>query len=60
MSQINLFKQDRYTARFEWGYEGVEQVGGSADVVVIIDVLSFTTCVDVIVSRGGVVFPYLP
>ncbi|WP_330898656.1 2-phosphosulfolactate phosphatase [Brevibacillus brevis] len=51
-------KQLDYTARFDWGYEGVEQVGASSDMIVIIDVLSFSTCVDIVTGRGGIVYPY--
>ena len=44
--------------RFEWGTEGVQRLAPLSHVVVIVDVLSFTTCVDVAVSRDAVVFPY--
>ncbi|MGG1661053.1 2-phosphosulfolactate phosphatase [Brevibacillus sp. NRS-1366] len=58
MTKANFFNQGDYTARFEWGYEGVQHVGPGSSIVVIIDVLSFSTCVDVVVGRGGIVFPY--
>ncbi|WP_134683963.1 2-phosphosulfolactate phosphatase [Brevibacillus migulae] len=53
-----VFQQEGYQVRFEWGYEGVRTLAPVSDIVVIIDVLSFTTCVDVVVGRGGIVFPY--
>ncbi|WP_409174019.1 hypothetical protein [Brevibacillus fortis] len=53
-----VFKQLNYTARFDWGYEGVEQVGSASDMIVIIDVFSFSTCVDIVTGRGGIVYPY--
>lgn len=58
MGSVDFFAQSDFSARFEWGYEGVEHVANGSDIVVIVDVLSFTTCVDVVVGRGGVVFPY--
>lgn len=44
--------------RFEWGFQGVRLVGSLADVVIIIDALCFSTCVDIAVSRGAAVLPY--
>ncbi len=53
------FDQSEYAVRFEWGLSGVEALAATSDVVVIVDVLSFTTCVDIVVGRGGFVLPYL-
>jgi 2-phosphosulfolactate phosphatase len=36
-----------YRVRFDWGLKGVEAMSGDADVVVVADVLSFTTPVSV-------------
>jgi hypothetical protein len=36
----------------EWGAKGIEVLGPHAAVLVIVDVLSFSTAVDVAVSRG--------
>ncbi|AWX56343.1 phosphosulfolactate phosphohydrolase [Brevibacillus brevis] len=58
LGETPVCKQLDYTARFDWGYEGVEHVGAASDMIVIIDVLSFSTCVDIVTGRGGIVYPY--
>ncbi len=42
----------------EWGMAGVEAVRARASVLVIVDVLSFSTAVDVAASRAAVIFPF--
>lgn len=49
--------QAPYRVRFEWGPEGIARVAARSDVVIVVDVLRFTTAVDVAVSRGAVVYP---
>lgn len=41
-----------------WGPDGLLDLAGRCDALVIVDVLRFTTAVDVAVSRGAEVFPY--
>lgn len=51
-------RQLPYAVRFEWGLDGARAVVPGADLAVVVDVLSFTTCVSVAVDRGAIVFPY--
>ena len=53
----NAFDQGSFLARFDWGEAGLDTLSRGADVVVLVDVLSFTTAVDVGVSRGANVYP---
>ena len=52
------FDPSGYDIRCEWGLAGVETLGPVSDVIVIVDVLTFSTAVDVAVARGAAVLPY--
>ena len=43
--------------RLEWGPRAVDVFEAWADIVVVVDVLSFSTAVDVAVSRGAAILP---
>ncbi|QZY29222.1 2-phosphosulfolactate phosphatase [Nocardioides coralli] len=49
--------QSDHRVRLEWGPTGAGSVAGTADVAVVVDVLSFTTSVSVAVGRGITVHP---
>ena len=42
----------------EWGLAGAQALIDRAEVFVVVDVLSFSTCVDVACARGAEVFPF--
>ena len=51
------FTQEDFACRCEWGPDAVTALA-PADVIIVVDVFSFTTCVDVAVSRGVAILPY--
>jgi 2-phosphosulfolactate phosphatase len=51
-------EQAGFAYRFEWGPNGLRTLAPAADVVIIVDVLRFTTAVSAAVETGGIVFPY--
>jgi len=50
--------QTPYDVRFEWGELGLRALAERASVFVIVDVLSFSTCVALACARGAEVLPY--
>jgi 2-phosphosulfolactate phosphatase len=54
---VTVYEQDGYSVRLEWGPDGVRSLSPRCAVVIIIDVLVFTTSVDVALGRGGRVMP---
>ncbi len=52
-----FFDQREFDVRCEWGEAGLRQLVANSDAIVIVDVLSFATCVDVVVGNGASVYP---
>jgi 2-phosphosulfolactate phosphatase len=54
---MTIYGQDGHAVRLEWGPDGVRELGVACAVLIIVDVLVFTTSVDVALGRGGRVLP---
>jgi 2-phosphosulfolactate phosphatase len=53
-----IWDQAEYDLRCEWGMAGVRTLGPIGDVLIVVDVLVFSTAVDIAVARGASVLPY--
>ncbi|HKN56025.1 MAG TPA: hypothetical protein VJX66_26250, partial [Amycolatopsis sp.] len=54
---MGIWEQSDYDVRLEWGGEGVAVLGRECAVLIIVDVLSFSTTTDIVLGRGGRVLP---
>src|SRR5262245_66184838 len=50
--------QSPFAVRFEWGERGLDAISPGCAVIVIVDVFSFCTSVDLATSRGAAILPY--
>lgn len=53
-----MHAEDAFDLRVEWGRDGARSLAEWADVLVVVDVLCFTTCVEVATSAGIEIVPY--
>ncbi|MBR8839420.1 MAG: 2-phosphosulfolactate phosphatase [Stigonema ocellatum SAG 48.90 = DSM 106950] len=53
-----IFDQAEFNIRCEWGIQGVSQLAPISDVIVIVDVLSFSTSVEIATNNGAIIYPY--
>lgn len=52
------YTQQGYDIRCEWGINGVTALSSVCDVMIIVDVLSFSTCVCIGAEKGADIYPY--
>lgn len=57
-TQAMFAAQQGFDVRVDWGMAGLRNVAALCPAVVLVDVLSFSTCVDVACARGAQVLPY--
>src|SRR5438552_101437 len=55
--RAQAFLQGGFDRRFEWGLAGARRLAQVVEVLVVVDVLSFSTSVDVAVGRGCTIYP---
>ena len=55
---MQWFSQNKYEIRLEWGLSAIEHLAREVDCAVIVDVMSFSTCVSLAVDRGARIYPY--
>lgn len=55
---MEWFSQRKFAVRLEWGISAVEHLAKEVDCVVIVDVMSFSTCVSLAVNNGASTYPY--
>lgn len=53
-----IYNQQEFDIRLEWGIRGVEELAPVSDVIIIVDILSFSTCVDIATKNGAIIYPY--
>jgi 2-phosphosulfolactate phosphatase len=53
-----MFNQSEFDLRCEWGEQGIAELAPISDAIVIVDVLSFSTSVEIATNNGAVIFPY--
>ncbi len=54
---MDYYAQAGYRCRLEWGRDGARRAAARGDVVVVVDVLSFSTAVATAVQYGGIIRP---
>jgi len=54
----NIFNQAPYQCRMDWGVKGVEEASNRGDIIIVIDVLSFSSAVTNALHNGVIIYPF--
>ncbi|MEK7432790.1 MAG: 2-phosphosulfolactate phosphatase [Cyanobacteriota bacterium] len=52
------YSQKEYNIKCEWGFNGLNSLLSYSDIIIIIDILSFSTCIDIVMSKNSTAYPY--
>ncbi|TQR21596.1 2-phosphosulfolactate phosphatase [Psychrobacillus vulpis] len=55
-----MFDQSPYICRVEWGKRGAREADERGDIIIIVDVLSFSSTVVTALHYGAIIYPYPP
>lgn len=55
-----MFNQSPYACRVEWGIRGAREAAERGDIIIIVDVLSFSSTVISALRNGAIIYPYPP
>jgi 2-phosphosulfolactate phosphatase len=53
-----IYDQAEFDISCEWGNNGAYQLAPISNIIIIVDILSFSTCVEIATSNGAIVYPY--
>ncbi|MBV6625944.1 MAG: 2-phosphosulfolactate phosphatase [Rivularia sp. (in: Bacteria)] len=53
-----IFNQSEFDLRCEWGQKGINRLASISDVAIVVDILSFSTAVEIATNNGAIIFPY--
>ena len=54
----SYFDQHSYDIKLEWGLQGLKAIAHTCQCIVVVDVMSFSTCVSIATDRGATIFPF--
>lgn len=55
-----MFNQAPFSCRVEWGIRGAREAYERGDIIIIVDVLSFSSTVISALRQGAIIYPYPP
>jgi len=55
---MHWFSQGKFEIRLEWGLSALDNLSSEIDCAVIVDVMSFSTCVSLAINNGASIYPY--